>query len=230
VQSSGAKSTNNVPVWNGSAWVFQALATAQLPDDGVTVAKLAHGTARQFLAMNSTDPAWISGGIQVISDTTLGAGAASIDITSIPADFKSLKLILTGRGDTASTSIAVTMRLNNDSGGNYDYQYDQGSGATANAGEAQAQTSGQIGGLSAASAPANVAGAITVELPDYAGTTFQKSYIGIGGYKTSTAAGAIASTRWFGAWRNTAAISRITILASSGNFIVGTRATLYGIG
>lgn len=176
--------------------------------------------------------AWAPGtaGVAVISDQTLSGAAATITFSSIPATYKELRVILQGRGDTAASAVNVSLRFNADTGANYDRQFFQGNVSAASAGESFAQTSAQVGTLSAATSPANAAGQIAIEIPNYTGAVFQKTAEARTGFKSSTASGGLLMQDSSIFWRNTAAITQIDLIASAGNFIIGTRATLYGIG
>lgn len=166
----------------------------------------------------------------LISDIVLGSASATLaDFTSIPGTYKHLRLVIDGRGDTAATSIAVQLRFNNDSGANYDLQQESTNAGTVSGSELLAQTNIGIAAFSAANATANQSGAAVITVPNYAATVFHKTAISQGMLKVGQATGNFYSQLRVGNWRSTAAITRITLLASAGNFIVGSRATLYGV-
>src|SRR4051812_9058670 len=57
-----------------------------------------------------------------ITETVLGSAQATIPFSSIAATYRHLKIIITGRGDTAVNNFCrVRLRLNSDSGANYDF-------------------------------------------------------------------------------------------------------------
>jgi hypothetical protein len=171
-----------------------------------------------------------SGGAQTqISDSTLGGSAPSFDLTAIPATFNHLLLLIQGRGDTAATSTTVLLRFNNDSGANYDTELITGSGAAVATGEIVAGTSAQIADITANTGPASVFGAFTIWIPNYAGTTAQKNAFSSGGHKTTSLSGGIFNRNYSCFWRSAAAINRITLTPGAGNFVAGSRVTLYGL-
>jgi hypothetical protein len=160
-------------------------------------------------------------GVGCIYDTTLGAGAVSIDVTGIVGLYAHLLVVAYPRSDTAATSTDIVLRFNADSGSNYGYSTTPGPVSTTS-GSSLLLTSA----MPAASATAGVFGAMCVVIPHYANTSNHKSacwMAGHGGGSNTIAPGA-------GVWRNTAALNRITISAAAGNLIAGTRFSIYGMG
>jgi hypothetical protein len=169
------------------------------------------------------------GAMAQLYDNIASIAIASWDVQGISQAYNHLKLIYTARGDAVATVIAVNIRFNNDSGAVYDYEITYSSNGTAAGGVAIAATGGQIPGVAAASATANKVGMGEVLIPNYTGTTFEKMGAAVGGRTESTAAaGQTQETDSFN-WRSTAAINRITIFPTSGNFIAGSRLTIYGL-
>lgn len=169
-------------------------------------------------------------GMGAIYDTTLGVASASVDITGIVADYAHLRLVAYLRGDTAATAIVVNARFNNDSAANYDVQSLTGTGSGPSASESFGQTSVRVGRCAAASAGANLFGIIVVDIPHYAGSANNKIALSHCADKIGTATTNIVNEHNSAAWRSSAAISRITLLPSAGNFAAGSRVTLYGMG
>jgi hypothetical protein len=172
-----------------------------------------------------------SGFARKLADSTLAAAAASFDFTSIPATFAHLMLVLYLRGDAAVTSVDAAIRFNADSGANYDRQLLYGNAATTAASETLAGTSIGLGGgtFPAANAPATAFGQSDLCIAHYAGSTKQKSMAARSSGKTGVASGNLYALLVAGFWRSAAAINEITILPSSGNWDIGSRATLYGL-
>jgi hypothetical protein len=172
-------------------------------------------------------------GVGCIYDTTLGVAAASIDVTGIVATYAHLLLVSYLRGDTATATITVALRFNNDSGANYDAQSIANSAATTlAAGENIAATSGNIdrGVTPGGTAAASEFGAMATLIPAYAGTTGQKSAISMVAGRSGTTTGLISTMLCSTFWRSTAAINRITLLPSAGNFVAGSRLSIYALG
>ena len=170
-----------------------------------------------------------SGGLTKIADTTLGAAAASFDITGIPGTYRHLLLHLGARDDTVGASWGLFMTYNGDTGANYDVSYTQGGGgASGNA--FSAQTALTVATVPCTQATANTAGHAAVWLLNYAGTTFYKAMIGEDlWYQTLGTGTSYMTDQHTGLWRSTAAINRITLAPQGGNLISGSFVTLYGL-
>jgi hypothetical protein len=165
---------------------------------------------------------------------TLASPAASITFSSIPAGYSLLRLVVVGASAAAAELDRWIVQVNGDTGAHYDligYGAQGGSGTLT---EKNANTSwesgyGTDGDVPAASATAGVAGILVIEIPLYAGTTFQKAGLHRAGYSdaatsASDQSGASATI----AWRSTAAITSVTVAVLSGsNLVAGTTAFLY---
>lgn len=197
-----------------------------------TQIKQGGATTGQALAWNGTDyaPATV-GGMAVIFDVQVGRGnsgdpaapATSIDSNTIlggniPSSYKHLRLVFNGRSDSA----AVLLRFNNDSASNYETEE-----ALANGSSAAAGLNASSAGIVLPDSPTSGSKPMscTVEIPDYNGTTFDKTAVVTGG-KTATTALYMGAV---GTWANTAAVTRLAVVAAGTGFVAGTRLTLYGI-
>lgn len=193
------------------------------------------GTVAKGLGVDSngnvieTSPA--SGVFELIADTTLGSDTANFDFTSIPSTYKHLKLIYSLRTDRAAASDRVKVIINNDTGSNkYEsilyFWFDPNTWGTIDNGST---TYAACTFVCANTALANSFGGGFIEFPDYANTTNLKLFQTRGGQMQSTA---IQPEIYDGmaVWRDTSAISRITVAPIFGsNFKAGSRITLYGI-
>jgi hypothetical protein len=169
-------------------------------------------------------------GIGSLFDSTLVGSAANVDITSIVATYAHLLVVVYARGDTAAANTNQLFRFNGDTAANYDYQLLTGGGATVTAVEAFAQTSAFIGFPPANTAGANLFGVSITFIPHYAGSTNNKLALSVASSKTGTTTGLMKNYLSAGFWRSSAAINRVTLLPAAGNFVAGTRVTLYGMG
>lgn len=169
-----------------------------------------------------------SGYQRMLADTTLGIATATIDITSIVQTFAHLELVIAARGDTAATNAGIILRINNDSAASYGGQEENGAAATASAGEAVSQTSIPLGVMPAATGAATMFCVTRVLLPDYTNAARAKSVV----FENFAAWGITTGTMNVrvggGVYTGTAAVTRITLIPSAGNFLAGTRVTLYG--
>jgi len=173
----------------------------------------------------------IPGFVRIASQTLL-APAAVIDFTDIPQTYSHLKLILQGRSTAGGIIVEtdVSMTFNNDSGSNYDAEFVNASGTSSPTstnilGAAQ----NAIGMIPSALATAHYAGSLEVTIPNYAGTTFYKTYLSLTGTAYQAVAASMFNRFGHGQWRDTSAINRITLAPSSDEFDTGTMATLYGM-
>jgi hypothetical protein len=169
-------------------------------------------------------------GVGSIYDATLGVAAAQIDITGLIATYAHLLVALYPRNDIASAAVVVYARFNADAGANYDSQLLRGQAATASAVETFAAAQAQIGTMPGAAAPANVFGALQLFIPNYANSANNKSYSAVSNAKTGTTTGTFFLDCFAGGWRSNAAINRLTFFSSGGNFVAGTRITVYAMG
>lgn len=173
-----------------------------------------------------TNPA--GAGMVLIADTLLAVTATSFDFQSIPQTYKHLRLIAYWRTDKAASVFdTLRLRFNNDSGGNY-YNQRQIANTTTNTADFETGETGGILQANGSSSPANAFTACMVEIPNYAGAVGYTTYLATyGNYKDTNSPELIDAS---GTWLNTAAVTRITIVPAVGpNFIVGSRATLYGL-
>jgi hypothetical protein len=169
-----------------------------------------------------------SGAMQLIEDKILSAAAPSFDFQNIPQTFAHLQLIVYGRSDQAVSTTQVYLRANNDSAANYDFVLAALSPTYA-AVEAVAQTALQIGYMPGGSAVANSFGSNIVDIPNYAQAVGLKNFSMFASMKPQLSAGNYNTHILSGFWRNTVAINRLTVLPGAGNFVAGSRATLYGL-
>lgn len=160
----------------------------------------------------------------LVSDQTLGATSNDIQFLSIPQGYKHLQLIAQTRGDNASTLIQLQLQFNADTtNGNYVGELMQGKTSAV---AAAALGGFYIGSTSAATATANHAGMVNIMIPNYAGTTFFKSAYSNCQYYDGTDRYSEGIAFY---WTNTAAITRIDMKPNNGNFIAGSRFTLYAL-
>ena len=156
-----------------------------------------------------------------IATNTLSTATASITFSSIPATYTDLRVVLVC---TTTPSVADTyFRFNGDTANNYSVTFLTGQGTVAGG-----SRSNNISGLD----PNNTVGNTSVTVPSlltwdvfsYAGSTNKTTLL----TASEDFNGSGTVVRGAGLWRNTAAITSITIAPSS-SFNTGTIATLYGI-
>lgn len=156
-----------------------------------------------------------------IASTTLGSAAASITFSSVSSAYTDLRLVFVGTESTTGLNYA-NLRFNSDTGSNYSFTYITGSGTAAASATNSSTTLIRLNewGLSS-----TIPSMVTVDIFSYAGSTYKTTLSTCA--EDYNGSGMIESK--IGLWRNTAAITTITLVNTASNFAIGTRATLYGI-
>jgi hypothetical protein len=161
-----------------------------------------------------------------IAEVVTTGSQTTISFSSIPATYRHLELSVTARVSTVATQVQLQCQFNGDTAGNYDWFIKDRLNGT----PGRAASAISFGIFPGASVSADIVGSTTIFIPDYRGTTFQKTMISAVGTKMGTAADTdiVGIQGMAGFWRSTSAISSIVLLMASGNFIDGSTATLYG--
>lgn len=170
----------------------------------------------------------IKGDFESIATVTVGSGGSStITFSSVPSTYKHLQIRVIGRTDRANTYDNVRVRFNSDSNSNYNLHYLYGDGSAAASSAETNFTSDTLGYFPGASATASIFGASIIDILDYANTNKYKTTRKLTG-QDNNGSGYI----WFnsGAWRDTAAITSITLTPYTGtNFVQYSHFALYGV-
>lgn len=184
-----------------------------------TNTRLAIGTTGQVLTVSGGVPAWGNGGgITLISTTSLSG--SSVSLTSIPQTYKDLRIIIQNYLP-ATDDTKIQLRFNNVSTNNY-------TGLITTVTTETAFGSSLID-LVRTSDNANAAGSlIKVDIPDYVNSSTWKWLLVASAQNWAPTPTTISTTFGFGVHNNTAAITRIDLIQSSGNFTSGT-VLLYGV-
>jgi hypothetical protein len=190
-----------------------------------TVARLAVGANDTVLTADSstaTGLKWATpaaGGMTLINAGGTTLTGASVSISSIPATYKNLQLVIR-LFKPATDNRSLILRFNNDSTGVY-YDTDTTAVYAADA----TQTSITIG----INNDNSVAEGLTIaNIYDYANTTTYKLAESLSLQNNASITTSFNLRQANGFWKSTAAINRIDLLADSGNFTSGT-VFLYGV-
>ena len=177
----------------------------------------------------------------LIASQTVGAGgAASITFSSIPQTYRALEFRLLLRDSTSGVNLTsgnawanLTMYLNGDTGNNYSWHLLDGYNGAAQANTGVSNIPLQ-GFMPANSLAANVFGAASITLTDYASTSKNTTTRALSGYNLNYAGtsynawnnGSIA----FGstAWYNTAAVTSVTFAAAT-SWMQYSTVAMYGV-
>ena len=149
--------------------------------------------------------------------TTTGSGSTSVTFSSISGTYTDLILIMNG---TASGPTNVYVRFNGDTGNNYSSTNMAGNGSSATSGRNSNDPSIQafFGYYD------TTIGSTIMQVMNYSNTTTNKTALARYNHTSNETRAAV------GLWRNTAAITSITLLTSNtATFPSSTTFTLYGI-
>lgn len=156
-----------------------------------------------------------------IATTTLGSAAASITFSSIPSTYTDLRVVITSLNSSNNQDGKLT--FNNDTATNYSDLHVYGDGASA--GTYRETSQAYIAIFSLSNIVTNGASMAQIDIFSYAGSTYKTVLIRTANDKNGS--GSTAAT--VGLWRSTAAITRLDLALTAGNYNAGTTATLYGI-
>lgn len=157
---------------------------------------------------------------ELISTTVLGSNTASVTFSGLgtsAAAYKHLQVRYVANGDSAS--YRNRMRLNGDTGANYATHLLFGSGSSVSS---AAGTSTTEMALSSGANTANVFNAGVVDLLDFQSVSKNKTMRALVG-----SAGEVALTS--GVWLSTSAVTSVSLRPDSGNFVTGSRFSIYGL-
>lgn len=169
-------------------------------------------------------------GLPVIFDQTLGVDGASIDTGpgGVPVTYAALMISAYMRTTEAVAFSSALMRFNNDASAIYDRTTIRNENTTL----AGATT------LGGASLPIRVAGAsvdanhfssVMIWIPNYAASTGFNKCVQAVSAVLSTDATECSQLSLGGLWRSAAPINRVSFIPGGGDFVTGTRVTIYGL-
>jgi hypothetical protein len=148
-----------------------------------------------------------------IATTTLGSAQNTITFSSIAGTYTDLVVIYSG---SSTVSDFFSIRFNGDTGSNYSLTDLYGTGSSANSARFSNQTKisrNEAVGQSNA----------IINIMNYSNTTTYKTVL------TRSNSAADAAFAVVGLWRNTAAITSVSLIHDGANFATGSMFTLYGI-
>jgi hypothetical protein len=166
-------------------------------------------------------------GYQSIATTTVGAGgAATVTFSSIPSTYTHLQIRGILRHTPDSPSYGLCSYFNGDTGSNYSFHTLQGDGSSATASAATSQIVIVNSQMPGSGATANAFGAVVIDVLDYANTNKFKTSRSLGGWDGN---GSGYINLYSGNWRNTAAITSISLTPYNDSFAQYSSFALYGI-
>jgi hypothetical protein len=148
-----------------------------------------------------------------IATTTFSGSSSSYVFNSIPQTYTDLYVVLESYEPTNGASIGI--QFNGDSGSNYSYTFMYGSGSSVGAQNSTNTVNVYVGQI-------NSGTTVLASINNYSNTTTYKTVMSRNGASSQDV---FMST---GTWRNTNAITSLTVLRG-GNFPSGGTVTLFGI-
>lgn len=169
------------------------------------------------------------GGMGTLHAETVTTGSAtSVTVSSIPGTYRNMMIMVNARGTTAAATTILKMQFNGDTGANYDRIYVAGIGNTASAAQApSAETFVTVVDMPAATASSGASSASIITIPNYSGAVFHKAVKVASGSKWGTSTGQQEDLELFVLWRNTAAVTSVTLFPTAGAFVDGTVVDIY---
>jgi len=177
--------------------------------------------------LNSQAAGGGGGAYDLLETTTLGSSASSVTFTGLGSysDYAHLQIRAITKGSHTSFDETAFFRLNGDSGSNYAAHRLQGSGSTVFSNGYASQSSGRFGILSGSNG-GNLGWSSTIfDLLDFSETSKYKTTRSLTGMKDSASIILMNSSLWL----DTAAVTSLQVLPTSGNYLSGSRFSLYGI-
>ena len=170
-----------------------------------------------------------AGAFDLLETTTLTSSASSVTFSGLDAysDYKHLQIRHISRLDTAFSGGTVFFNLNGDTGSNYARHFILGSGSsvtvTAQSSVVYGDAANSVGGAEATS----IFGGAVLDILDFSSTSKNT---------TTRALGGVAGSSYYSIklvsslWNNTSAVTSINLnTLGSGNFVAGSRFSLYGV-
>lgn len=203
-----------------------------------TIARLPVGTNGQVLTADSAETTgmkWskVSAGVSLLSDTVLSSATATVTISSIPATYAHLVLVIHGRStNTSGANDVVKLTFNNDTASNYRTRSIMGQGTNSFISSTNAAVSYiELGRMTNANSAMTTGWSGTqITIPNYASTTGTKVLSSTPMFYSDSFSDANSGAAWAasGAWLSATAINRIDLSLTGGNFAAGSRFSLYG--
>ena len=164
---------------------------------------------------------------QIAQTVVSGTSTGAVTFSSIPGTYTNLRLVISGRTSDSAADENVNLTLNSDTGNNYDYIYLINGTSILNS---KAQPNAPVMIVPGSTAASSTASQGEIRLSGYASTSFYKTFASVPStYVTDTTVGDLTQWSFAGQWRNTAAITSITLTdGGGGHFMAGSIFTLYG--
>ncbi len=186
-------------------------------------------------AGGSFAPAGVSQGPVAFSVTATADGTSTLlTVSNIPQNADHLLIIGQVRSEVAAIVVQGNFQFNGDTGANYDASFFEvhpaSTAITGTSGDGRAQTNLKGPNLAGASSPAGSATSFSAHMPNYSSTTWQKFMTGESMIVEDVAADSEVNIQtWGGRWRDTSAITSISLQSNSGDVVIGSTLTVIGL-
>jgi hypothetical protein len=170
-----------------------------------------------------------AGDYESIATVTVGSGgAASVEFTSIPSTYSHLQVRVLARSDRSAGVDIVSLRMNNDTGGNYADHLLYGDGSSAQTDRNTSASKINIQRLASDNLSASIFSGFVIDILDYANTNKYKTIRYLGGFDAN---GSGRISLGSGLWQSTSAITSLKFqgLEYSSNYKQYSTFALYGI-
>jgi hypothetical protein len=161
-----------------------------------------------------------------LATTTLGSTTSTITFSSISSAYTDLVISIFCQNAAVSAGTRTgVLTVNGDTGSNYSTTQLRGDGSSATSTQSTGSTSIFYAEIPRIGSGTNLFGHSRISFFNYAGSTNKTLLC----ENSADLNGSGFVVRNVGLWRNTAAITSITLAAGGEGFTAGTTATLYGI-
>ncbi len=211
-----------------SPYTFTGLTDGELYTFTMTATN-ANGTSLASSASSPITPVTNSGVMFPIAMVNIGTNTSTITFNSIPDTYKHLQLRGIMRTSRTAGNDLLSMRFNNDSGGNYSDHALGGDGSTAYTDKNVSASFINVQRSSSNFNGSNIFGVYVIDILDYTSTSKNKTTRALGGYDANGSGEIYLNS---GLWRNSStAINRIDLILPSytTNFTQYSQFALYGI-
>lgn len=168
----------------------------------------------------------------LIETILLGSTTPSVTFSNLgqyAGVYRHLKIVATVRSTRGDTDSYLYLQFNGDTGSSYNSHYIRGTGSgsatTGNLSVAYPNGIIDLAAVPAATAPTNSFGACVIDILDPFNTAKNTTTRSLGGQAAPYSRVALTS----GLWRNTAAVTSITLDDVFADFTAGSRFSLYGV-
>ena len=167
-----------------------------------------------------------AGSYDLLETQVLASSQASVTFSSLSsyaADYQHLQIRFVSRADAdAGTSY---FRFNGDTGSNYAAHRLIGNGSSVGTLATTSSTFGFSGANQQSAGTTGSFAASVFDILDFGSSAKNKTTRSLGGVPN----GSIQISFYSGVWLNTAALTSVTLFPNLGNFVTGSRFSLYGI-